>query len=62
LKTLILSYLTFEMIVFVHLNAISFLSTDLLVLTGISKIFKSRFLLHYQKYNVLHALTFFKNF
>ena len=30
--------------------------------TDISKIFKSCFLLHYQKYNVFYALPFFKNF
>jgi len=30
--------------------------------TDISKIFKSCFLLHYQKYNVFYALPFFQNF
>jgi len=29
--------------------------------TGISKIFKSCFLLHYQKYDVFYALPFFQN-
>jgi len=31
-------------------------------ITDISKIFKSWFLLQYQKYNVFDALRFFKNF
>jgi len=31
-------------------------------ITDISKIFKSCFLPHYQKYNVFYALPFFKNF
>jgi len=31
-------------------------------ITDISKIFKSCFLLHYQKYYVFYALPFFKNF
>jgi len=30
--------------------------------TGISKIFKSCFLLHYQKYNAFYTLLFFINF
>jgi len=29
--------------------------------TDISKIFKSCFLLHYQRYDVFYALTFFQN-
>jgi len=39
--------------------------TDILAIPGliadISKIFKSCFLLRYQKYNVFYALPFFKN-
>ena len=31
------------------------------LIISISKIFKSCFLLHYQKYNVFYALPFFKN-
>jgi len=31
-------------------------------ITGISKIVKSCFLLHYQKYSVFYALPFFRNF
>jgi len=31
-------------------------------ITDISKIFKSYFLLHYQKYNILYTLPVFNNF
>jgi len=51
-----------------EIDRYGFFGTDILAIQGpilitdISKIFKSCFLLHYQKYYAFYALPFFQNF